>query len=323
MKTPTALITGVGAIIGQGIIKSLRREERPVRIVGIDRNPDAFGARGCDRFHPKPLNEEGAGYLDFLKRVIRDEGVDLVLPGIEHDVFYFDAHRDDFAGLGVALALNHHELIETARDKWKTTQILGREGFEVIPTRITGSWSECVAGLGKPPLLLKPRQGNGARKIVRLDDERDFEYWTRKMDEAFMLQRIVGTDDDEFTASVFGLGNGQATPPIIFRRKLSATGSTLSAEVVDDASIQSMIGRLNALFRPLGPTNYQFRTEAGTVYLLEINPRISSATSFRAAFGFNEAWMCVDYFVHKTLPAPRAVRKGRATRYVEDHVEYS
>ena len=59
VKTPTVLITGVGAIIGQGIIKSLRMEDRPVRIIGIDRNPDAFGARRCDRFHPKPLNEEG------------------------------------------------------------------------------------------------------------------------------------------------------------------------------------------------------------------------------------------------------------------------
>lgn len=171
-------------------------------------------------------------------------------------------------------------------------------------------------------MLLKPRQGNGGRKIVRLEDERDFEYWTRKTDEPFMLQRIVGTDEDEFTASVFGLGDAQATPPIVFKRKLSPTGSTLLADVVDDASIQSMIGRLNVLFRPLGPTNYQFRTEADTTYLLEINPRISSATSFRAAFGFNEAWMCVDYFLHKTVPAPCGIRRGRAMRYVEDHVEY-
>ena len=323
MKPPVVLVTGVGAIIGQGIIKSLRMADKPVRIIGIDRNPDAFGARWCDGFHPKPLNEEGSGYLDFLKRVIRDETVDLVLPGIEHDLFYFDAHRDTFTDLGVALALNRHELIETARDKWKTTQVLAQEGFEVIPTRISGSWGECVADLGGPPLLLKPRQGNGGRKIARLDDERDFAYWTRKTDEPFMLQRIVGTDDAEFTASVFGLGDAQATPPIIFRRKLSIAGSTLSADVVDDVLIENMIGRLNALFRPLGPTNYQFRTEANTVYLLEINPRISSATSFRAAFGFNEAWMCVDYFVHKTRPAVRSIRRGRAMRYVEDHIEYS
>ena len=323
MSTLSILVTGVGAIIGQGIIRSLRMEKRPIRIVGIDRNPDAFGARWCDRFHPKPLSEEGPGYLDFLKDLIRNERVDLVLPGIQHDVFYFDAHRNDFAGLGVSLALNHHELIETARDKWKTAQALSRAGFDVIPTRVSGSWDECVSDLGAPPLLLKPRQGEGARKIVRLHDERDFEYWTRKMDEPFMLQRIVGTDDNEFTASVFGLGKGQATPPIIFRRKLSATGSTLSADVVDDASIEDMIGRLNALFRPLGPTNYQFRKEAAMVYLLEINPRISSATSFRAAFGFNEAWMCVEYFARKTVPAPGAIRKGRAVRYVEDHVEFS
>lgn len=323
MKSPCVLVTGVGAIIGQGIIKSLRVGDRPVRIVGIDQNPDALGARFCDKFYPKPQNEGGAEYLAFIKGIIQGEEVDLILPGIEHDLFFFDANRVYFSGERATVAINHHELIETARDKWKTMEFLAREGVEVIPTKISGNWSECVSYLGPPPLLLKPRQGNGSRNIVRLENERDFEYWKQKMGEECMLQRIIGTDEDEFTASVFGLENGGATKPIVFRRKLSSSGSTLSATIVDDASIENMIVRLNLLFRPLGPTNYQFRKEADNAYLLEVNPRISSATSLRAAFGFNEAWMCIDYFLYKVIPAPIKLRKGKAMRYFEDFIEYS
>ena len=32
----TVLVTGVGAIIGQGIIKSLRQSRHPVRVIGIE-----------------------------------------------------------------------------------------------------------------------------------------------------------------------------------------------------------------------------------------------------------------------------------------------
>lgn len=76
------------------------------------------------------------------------------------------------------------------------------------------------------------------------------------------------------------------------------------------------------LFRPVGPTNFQFRTEGDAVRLLEINPRISSSTSLRTAFGYNECAMAVDYFLfHKTPSQPR-IRGGKAIRYTDDLVFY-
>ncbi len=323
MKTPCILVTGVGAIIGQGIIKSLRMLDRQVRIVGLDLNPDAFGAPSCDAFYAKPDDESGKGYLEFFRRLIQEQEIDMILPGIEHDVFFFDAHRDFFEQQECLLMLNHAELIDISRDKWKTARVLDDAGIEVIPGLIPNDWQECVATLGPPPLLMKPRFGNGSRGIVKLSEERDFKYWIDKSSDSFMVQKIVGSDDSEYTASVFGLGNGQATNAIVFRRRLSSNGSTLSAEVVQEPRITELIGRLNTLFRPLGPTNYQFRKEAETVYLLEVNPRISSATSFRAAFGFNEAGMCIDYFIDGKRPSPPLVLRGKAVRYIEDRIDHS
>jgi len=320
-KIPTVLVTGVGAIIGQGIIKSLRMGGRPVRIVGLDLNPDAFGARYCDAFYAKPEDESGAAYLDFYKDVISTEHIDLIFPGIEHDIFFFDAHRGFFESCGVVTVLNQHHLIEIARDKWKTASALHDAGIQTIPSLMPDSWDGCIAELGDPPLLMKPRFGNGSRGIVRLYEQRDYDYWMQDAADTYMMQKIVGTDDEEYTAAVFGFANGEATPPIVFRRKLSATGSTLSAEVVQDALITKLITRLNHLFQPVGPTNYQFRKEGETVYLLEVNPRISSATSFRAAFGFNEAWMSIDYFLHGLTPSPEPAKRGSAVRYVEDYIE--
>jgi carbamoyl-phosphate synthase large subunit len=315
------LATGVGAIIGQGIIKSLRLTKRSVKIIGLDLNPDAFGYQLCDAHYAKPNINEDQSYLDFLGRVIEQQQVDIIMPGIEQDVFFFNQHREFFEQLGVILVLNTSELIEISRDKSKTMDVLQQAGMLTIPGLMGANWSACIAQLGPPPLLLKPCTGNGSRGIVKLYDNNDFNYWSNKSSGKFIIQKIVGNDEQEYTASVFGLRDGQATCPIVFKRKLSSTGFTQSIEIVDEPLINQRIAELNELLCPLGPTNYQFRKEEDQIFLLEVNPRISSATSLRAGFNFNEPWMCIDYFIHGNQPNPHPAPKGQAVRYTEDWIK--
>ena len=58
--------------------------------------------------------------------------------------------------------------------------------------------------------------------------------------------------------------------------------------------------------------------------MLEINPRISSSTSLRKAFGYNEAEMCIDYFLNnsKTVIEKTNIKKGAAQRYIEYYITY-
>ncbi|MNP55379.1 carbamoyl phosphate synthase-like protein [compost metagenome] len=76
------------------------------------------------------------------------------------------------------------------------------------------------------------------------------------------------------------------------------------------------------IFKPEGPTNFQFRYEAGHYYLLEINPRISSSTSLRTAFGFNESEMCIEYYLQGKEPSFATIKKGSSVRYIEDWIHY-
>jgi carbamoyl-phosphate synthase large subunit len=316
------VVTGVGAIIGQGIIKALRRAPYAVRIVGVDRNPDAVGAHLCDRFYCKPqCAETEGGYRDFWLSMAGEEGVDLILPGIEIDVFYLDMQRRWFEAQRVRLCLNGAPLIGLARDKWALGQELQKLGMFHIPGVIDGDWESCVRTLGPPPLLMKPRRGSGSRGIMRLYDADDFAYWRRKAGDNFMVQRIVGSDDEEYTVGSFGFGDGTAVAPIVFRRRLSAAGNTQSAEVVQDRSIEDAVARLNSVFHPLGPTNYQFRREGETLFLLEVNPRFSSTTSLRAAFGYNEPCMAIEFYLEGRKPARPVIQSGRAFRYTEEFVQ--
>ncbi|MGO4326836.1 ATP-grasp domain-containing protein [Cupriavidus sp. 2TAF22] len=321
--TVTVIVTGVGAIIGQGVVKSLRACGRPVRIVGVDRNAGSMGSYLCDAFRAKPPCEESdPAYLDFWRDLVQREGAQLILPALEVDVSLMDRERAFFDSLGVVLGLNQAALVRLSADKWRCGQAIEALGLPSIPSRIDGSWEELVGALGPAPLLMKPRDGNGSRGIVRLHDEPDYDYWRRKQGDSAMVQRIVGTDDAEYTVGLFGFGDGGMVPPIVFRRRLSAAGSTGYVETVRDADIESATQVLTRHFRPLGPTNYQFRKEGSVPYLLEINPRFSSSTSLRTAFGYNEAGMALDFFLQGSRPSAPLLRHGRAWRYSEDFVAY-
>lgn len=314
------VVTGVGAIIGQGIVKSLRQSGFDVVIIGVDRQITPFARSLCDLCVEKPkADETDSVYLNFWMNLIVEQKVDLIIPGLEVDVFFLDQHRQQF--LNTRVVLNNTALIELAKDKWDTFQFLQQENFVAIPSLLPESWQECNAHFGAPPYILKPRAGNGSRGIVELNDEIDFLYWTKKVKSPFLVQQKVGTDETEYTAAAFGLGDGRSLVPIICRRKLSVAGNTQYAEVCDEPEICELITRLSQLLRPLGPTNYQFRKHGEIWYLLEINPRISSSNSLRTAFGYNEAAMSVEYYLQQREPSPVTITPGKGWRYYEDFVQ--
>ncbi len=323
-KACTVLVTGVGAVIGQGIVKSLRLADADVRIVGLDRSAEAVGRHACDAFQVKPpLDERDPAYLAFLLGLVEELGIDLILPGIEQDVFFFDAQRDAFAASRARVVLNDPALIELGRDKWRLHQALLRAGLPAIPTCLANTWAECLATLGEPPFWAKPRQGSGGQGQGRVEDEEDFAYLRRKQGEGLMIQRLTGSADEEYTVGIFGFGDGRATRPAIFRRRLGPGGATWRAEsVAHDPAIERFATALVQAFAPLGPTNFQFRKSDGEAWLLEINPRFSASTSLRAALGFNEAAMCLDFFLHGREPAFERLRPARCFRYIEDHIEF-
>ncbi len=319
----SVLVTGVGAIIGQGIIKSLRNSRFSVRIIGLDKSNRSPGAYLCEAFHQKPpCEEDTSDYIAFWCNLLKEERVDIVMPGLEVDMFFLDSQRQFLQDIGATVVMNCPELISLAADKWQLGEQLANAGLPRIPSLIPENWEQAISKLGSPPLLLKPRNGNGSRGIARLHNEREFDYWRSKSGNNWMLQRIVGDDCKEFTVGMFGFGNGESIGPIILKRRLSAVGNTLEAQVVVDPVIERATEKLTRHFKPIGPTNYQFRTEGDVAYLLEINPRFSSSNSLRTAFGFNEAEMAIDYFKFGKIPQTPVIKAGTAWRYSEDFVIY-
>jgi carbamoyl-phosphate synthase large subunit len=117
-----------------------------------------------------------------------------------------------------------------------------------------------------------------------------------------IAQRLVGSDDQEYTVGVLGTESGEILGSISLRRYLK-DGITGAAEVVDDPEIRSYSESICRILRPRGYCNVQLRLDAGKPYAFEINGRVSSSTHFRALANFNEPEILIrHHLLNETIP---------------------
>ena len=317
----TILVSGASGIVGYGILRSLRLSGKPLRLIGTTIYSDTVAQGFCDILELAPLTSDN-GYIEWLLSMIRKYDVDLIIPGIEVDVHKWAESISDLEGSRARVLLNNINLISLCKDKWTFYEILRRVGLPwVIDTSLLQDY-ELLAEKFGVPFLLKPRVGYGSKGIVKVDSKDVFLKYKSDVGNVLMVQPIIGNADEEYTTSAFCEENGKVCASMTLRRKLSKDGFTEKAEVAHPDGVDEILFTLSNYFKPIGPTNFQFRRHNGFLKLLEINPRISSATSIRTAFGYNECLMSVEYYLENIKPQQPFIKQGRAVRYIEDFVFY-
>lgn len=320
-KKINVLVTGVGAIIGYGIIKSIKNGTLQAHIVGMDIYADAVGKQWCDEF-VQAIYAADPDYIQFLRNLISEKQIDIVFFGTEQEIYRVNNAREELGDDLKKLVLNHKFILKLSEDKWLTYQFLLEHGMEdiAIPSVIDGEYKELSMRFGAS-FLLKPRHSYASKGICRVSDPATFAFEKKKMANGFMAQPLIGDMNHEYTAAVFGTGDGGYSTSIILRRQLSQEGATSKATVIHKKELEAVLIRLCKALKPIGPTNFQFRIEQENVFLLEINPRISSSTSIRTAFGYNEALLSMYYFLFGEICTPK-IRDGKAVRYIDEVVNF-
>lgn len=317
------LVSGASGIVGYGVLRSLKRSGKAMRLIGTTIYNDSVAQGFCDVFEQAvPTNDNN--YIDWLLTTIKKHSIDLLIPGIEADMYKWVEHVSEIEQSGAKVLLNNIELISLCKDKWKFYESLIKSNSPVaIKTSLDSTFTALLNNFGLP-FIIKPKRGFGSKGVLKIEDESSFLKHASGLGDVLMAQEFVGNDEEEFTTSAFCDGRGGHYCYMTLRRKLSKDGFTEKAEVVTNlAGIEEALNHLCELYKPLGPTNFQFRSHNGTLKLLEINPRISSSTSIRSAFGYNESLLAVEYFLDNKKPFQPEILEGKAVRYVDDFIFYS
>jgi carbamoyl-phosphate synthase large subunit len=317
----TILVSGASGIVGYGVLRSLRKSGLELKLIGTTIYNDSVAEGFCDVFEQAPLTKD-PGYIDWLLGVIKKHRIDFIIPGIEADMYKWIEHVPELEGSGTNVLLNNISLITLCKDKWAFYNSLKKLGSTIhIDTSLNSNYNYLVNTFGLP-FLLKPRYGFGSKGIVRIEKAETFIKYQSDIGAVLMAQPIVGNDNEEYTTSAFCDGTGGYYAIMTLRRKLSIEGFTEKAVVVSIDEINATVSILCRYFNPIGPTNFQFRKYGNKLKLLEINPRISSSTSIRSAFGYNESQMAIEYYLENRKPKQPVVKQGRAVRYIEDFIFY-
>lgn len=315
------LVSGASGIVGYGILRSLKKSRKKLRLIGTTIYDDSIAQGFCDIFEQAiPTND--VGYIEWLIKTINKHHIDLIIPGIEADMYKWAEHISEIKASDVDVLLNNIELISLCRDKWVFYERLNENNTpHIIETSLDSDFDAIVRKFGLP-FLLKPRYGFGSKGIVTIDSVETFLKYQNDVGAILMAQPIVGNENEEFTTSAFCDGSGGFYASMTLKRKLSKEGFTEKAEVVKIDEMNEVLLTLCEYFKPIGPTNFQFRKHEGHLKLLEINPRISSSTSIRTAFGYNECKMAIEYYLENKIPKQPFITQGKAVRYTEDYIFY-
>jgi len=316
------LVSGASGIVGYGILKSLKMNKEKYRLIGTSIYEDSIAEAFCDIFI-KTIPTTDENYINWLISIIEKNKIDMIIPGIEIDMKVWSKNRKILEKTGTIVLINKTSLIELCSDKWKFYTYMKEHDIPYsIKSSLDNNYENLVNDLGKT-LLAKPRCGFGSKGIIKIENQTTFDLLQKDIAINLMIQEYVGSDDEEYSCSAFCDGKGSFISLIILKRKLSKDGFTEKALVVDNESINYAIADLCRHFKPIGPTNFQFRKCTNNeLKLLEINPRISSSTSIRSAFGYNESVMSVNYFLERKEILKPFIRKGKAIRYTEDFIFY-
>lgn len=315
------LVSGASGIVGYGVLRSLRQSGIVGTLIGTSIYGDSVAPAFCDIFEQAPVTSD-LGYMTWLIEILRRHQVNMLIPGIEIDMQTWAGHLESITEAGAFPLVNKPGLVELCKDKWQFYCSLKKAGIQCAIESSLDRDFGFLAHKFSVPYLLKPRRGFGSKGIVKVNTREEHETFLPLIGISLMAQPIVGSDDQEYTTSAFCDGRGGWFACMTLRRKLSKDGFTEKAEVVDSDLFLPAMRQLCHLLQPVGPTNFQFRLCEQGVKLLEINPRISSSTSIRAAFGYNESAMAVNYFLNHQVPAQPAIRRGRAVRYMDEQLFY-
>jgi len=308
------VVTGAGALLGQGIIRALRLSPLDAEIIALDPSPEAVGLHWADRGFLIPMAAD-PGYLDAVRRTLRDVKPDVLLVGTDVELPALAAARAGLeAEFGTSIIASDERVTEIANDKWLTNQFLREHGFARPASCLPGDEAELIDQVGFP-LIVKPRVG--ARSVgVEIVHNADALQRAIRAQPGLVVQECVASDRDEFTAGVLFFEK-EPVISIVMHRDLR-DGNTYRATVDDFPALNQQVQAIASALKPYGPANFQFRMDGDVVKVFEINSRFSGTTPLRARAGFNEVEIAIRHVRdHVPLVQP-PVRRMRFLKFLDD-----
>lgn len=227
-RDATVLVTAVGTVIAEGIIKSLRyansKRSRRVsyRIVTADMSAQAAGLYRGDRGVLVPPASSGE-FVESIIMACKREGADAIFVGSDEELSVLAGSASRIEKESGALVMtNSTKVISTGKDKWRTFEFLKKNGLPRAESALPGRWRSFVREFGLP-VVVKPREGHGSLQLHIANSREEVEQAIKSIQIGGgrpILQQYLKEEDEEYTSGVMSDRRAKVISSISMRRRL-------------------------------------------------------------------------------------------------------
>ncbi len=260
-RETAVLLTGVGK--RYDIVSAFAQH---ATVVAADPNPLAPAQYAADHRYPVPRIDDPR-YVPALQELCERHGVRAVVPLTDLDLEVLAHAR--VAGRLPALVPDP-EIARATFDKYEAHLLLERLGLPSPPTVLPG---EPVTSF---PVMVKPRQGSGARSIHRADDRVATEFFVDYVKEQTMIQRFM--DGPEFSIDTLSDEQGRCLNAIPRTMIESRGGESIKGTVIADDDLIALGAGVAQALGVRGPCTIQvFRDREIGLGITDVNTRFGGA----------------------------------------------
>ncbi len=257
------LLTGVGK--RYDIVSAFAQH---ATVVAADPNPLAPAQYAAHHRRAVPRIDD-PDYVPALRRLCDEFGVGAVVPLTDLDLEVL-GHARTSATHPLPAFVPDPEIARATFDKYEAHLLLTSLGLPSPPTVLPG---EPVASY---PVMIKPRQGSGARSIHPAPDRRAAEFFVDYVPEPVMVQKLM--DGPEFSIDCLNDLDGRCLNAIPRTMIESRGGESIKGTVVDDPELIDLGRRVVEALGTRGPCTVQvFRDSEVGLGITDVNTRFGGA----------------------------------------------
>ncbi len=234
------LLTGVGK--RYDIVSAFAQH---AAVIAADPNPLAPAQYAAHHRRAVPRIDD-PDYVPALAELCEQFRVGAVVPLTDLDLEVLAEAR--VAGQLPALVPDP-EIARATFDKYEAHLLLRRFGLPSPPTVLPGEPVE------RYPVMVKPRQGSGARSIHRADDARATEFFVEYVKEPTMVQAMM--DGPEFSIDALSDFGGRVLNAIPRTMIESRGGESIKGTVIEDPELVELGSRVVEALGVRGPCTVQ------------------------------------------------------------------
>ena len=312
------LVTGAGAVLGQAIIKSLRKiSSIEIRIVAVDPNPDAAGFLMSDNHSLVPF-AKAENYIDELIKVSLSHKVDFIFVGTDIELPKLSENKSIIEqATNAILIVSEPWIISMADDKFKTYEFLKSHGYHYPLTELYDSFNPEKSSI-RPPFILKPRIGARSVGVSLINTVEELNKKALELEQHIIQEYL--SSSEEYTAGVIYFDD-ENIASIVMKRTLK-DGNTFTAIPMEYSWMNTYLENITKTIKPFGPINYQFKIDEKKIKIFEINARFSGTTHFRALSNFNEVEMVIDFLkFDRKIQQPKINSSIKILRYYDELIK--